>query len=97
MKPLRFDWDPAKAKANLKDHGVSFDEAQSTFYDEWAILYDDPDHSEDEDRFLLLGMSLRLRTLIVSHCYREGDSVIRLISARKAHSGEEKEYWKVRK
>ena len=97
MKPLRFDWDPAKAKANLKDHGVSFDEAQSTFYDDWAMLYDDPDHAEDEDRVLLLGVSLRLRTLIVSHCYRVGDSVIRLISARKAHSGEEKEYWKVRK
>mgnify|MGYP005872336979 CR=1 FL=1 len=97
MNPLRFDWDPRKARANRKDHGISFEEAQSTFYDEWAILYDDPDHSEDEDRFLLLGISVRLRTLIVSHCYREGESVIRLISARKAHSEEEKEYWKVRK
>jgi uncharacterized DUF497 family protein len=97
MSSLRFDWDPKKARANLKDHGVSFEEAQSTFYDEWAILYDDPDHSKDEDRFLLLGMSVRLRTLIVSHCYRETESVVRLISARKAHSEEEKEYWKVRK
>ena len=97
MKALRFDWGPKKAKANLKNHGVSFEEAQSTFYDEWAILYDDPDHSTDEDRFLLLGMSVRLRTLIVSHCYRESESVIRLISARKAHSEEEKEYLKVRK
>ncbi|MCW8925031.1 MAG: BrnT family toxin [Xanthomonadales bacterium] len=97
MNALRFDWDPKKAKANLKNHGVSFEEAQSTFYDEWAILYDDPDHSTDEDRFLLLGMSVQLRTLIVSHCYRESESVIRLISARKAHSEEEKEYLKVRK
>lgn len=97
MKALQFDWDPGKANANLKSHGVSFEEAQSTFYDEWAILYDDPDHSKDEDRFLLIGMSLRLRVLIVSHCYREGESVIRLISARKAHREEEKEYWKVRK
>ena len=97
MNVLRFDWNPKKARANLKDHGVSFEEAQSTFYDEWAILYDDPDHSQEEDRFLLLGMSMRLRTLIVSHCYREGESVIRLISARKAHREEEKEYWEVRK
>lgn len=97
MSSLRFEWDPKKARANLKDHSVSFEEAKSTFYDEWAILYDDPDHSKDEDRFLLLGMSVRLRTLIVSHCCRESESVVRLISARKAHSEEEKEYWKVRK
>ena len=97
MNSLRFDWDLKKAETNLKKHGVSFEEAQSTFYDEWAILYDDPDHSEDEDRFLLLGMGMRLQVLIVSHCYREGESVIRLISARPAHAEEEKEYWKVRK
>lgn len=97
MSSLRFDWNPKKAKANLKDHGISFEEAQSTFYDEWAILYDDPDHSEDEDRFLLIGLSVRLRVLIVSHCYREKESVIRFISARRAHSEEENEYWKVRK
>ena len=97
MRSLRFDWDPKKARANLKDHGVSFEEAQSTFYDKWAIVYDDPDHLEEEDRILLLGMSLRLRTHIVSHCYGEGELVIRIISARKAHNEEEKEYWKVRK
>jgi len=97
MSFLRFDWDPKKARANLNNHDVSFEEAQSTFYDEWAILYDDPDHSEDEDRFLLIGMSVRLLVLIVSHCYREGESTIRLISARKAHTEEEKEYWKIRK
>lgn len=96
MRQLRFEWDAAKAKANLKKHGVGFEEAQSTLYDEWAILYEDPDHSAVEDRFLLLGVSLRLRMLIVSHCYRQSDSVIRLISARKAHSEEAREYWKVR-
>jgi uncharacterized DUF497 family protein len=94
---LRFDWDPLKAKANLKKHGVNFEEAQSAFYDDWAILYDDPDHSVNEDRFLLLGVSVRFRILIVSHCYRANDSVIRLISARKALGEEEKEYWKVKK
>ncbi len=97
MKRLRFDWDPKKSSANQKNHGITFEEAQSTFFDEWAILYDDPDHSEDEDRFLLLGMSVRVRILIVSHCYREDDAVIRLISARKANRAEEVEYWKVRK
>ncbi len=97
MKELRFDWDSKKAKANKESHGVTFEEAQTTFYDEWAILYDDPDHSQDEDRFLLLGLSVRVRTLIVSHCYREQDSVIRIISARKADREEQKEYWKVRK
>jgi uncharacterized DUF497 family protein len=96
MKQLVFDWDPDKAKANLKKHGVTFEEARSTFFDERAILYHDPDHSEDEDRFLLLGMSKRTRVLIVSHCYREEDAVIRLVSARKADNLEESEYWKVR-
>ena len=86
-----------KSSANQKIHGITFEEAQSTFFDEWAILYDDPDHSEDEDRFLLVGMSVRFRVLIVSHCYREDDTVIRLISARKANRAEEMEYWKVRK
>lgn len=97
MKELQFDWDPKKAKANQKSHGVTFEEAQTTFYDEWAILYDDPDHSQDEDRFLLLGLSVGARTLIVSHCYREHDAVIRIISARKADREEQKEYLKVRK
>lgn len=97
MKGLVFDWDKNKASDNLKKHGVDFEEAQSTFFDERAILYHDPDHSEDEDRFLLLGMSMRLHMLIVSHCYREDDAVIRIISARKADNREEQEYWKERK
>ena len=97
MNDLRFEWDPKKSRHNTKKHGVTFEEAQTTFYDEWAILYDDPDHSEHEDRFLLLGMNLRLRILIVSHCSRAGAAVLRLISARKANHEEEKEYWNIRK
>ena len=97
MKGLVFDWDPDKASANLKKHGVAFEEARSTFFDECAILYHDPDHSEDEDRFLLLGISMRLHVLIVSHCFREDDAVIRIISARKADNVEEQQYWKARK
>jgi len=92
MKRLRFDWDPRKAAANLKKHGVSFEEARSVFYDESALQRPDEDHSEDEDRFLLLGLSGRLRTLVVCHCYRQQDEVIRLISARKANSLERQQY-----
>ena len=77
-------------------HGVSFEEAQSVFWDETARLIDDPDHSEDEDRFLLLGYSLQARCLIVSHCYQESDSVIRLISARRATAPEEQMYWSLK-
>lgn len=93
---LRFEWDAKKAKSNLKRHGVSFDEARTAFYDEWARLYDDPDHSNEEDRFLLIGMSARLRTLLIAHCYRGRESVIRLISARKADKDEAEEYWRFR-
>ena len=81
---LRFEWDPKKDARNQKKHGVSFEEAQSAVFDESAIEYPDPDHSEDEDRFILLGRSLLLRVLVVCHCYRENDEGVRLISARKA-------------
>ena len=70
MSSLRFEWDPSKATINVRKHGVSFEEAQSVFADERARLIDDPDHSEDEDRFILLGLSSSLRVLIVAHCYR---------------------------
>ncbi len=90
---LRFVWDEKKNRANQRKHRVSFEEAQTAFYDENARVYPDPDHSEDEARFLLLGLSFRLRTLVVCHCYRERESVIRIISARKADKGEEGEYW----
>ena len=97
VPPLRFEWDPRKAAANLYKHKVSFTEAESAFYDDSAIVRDDPDHSEQEDRFLLLGMSAALRVLVVVHCVREGGSVIRLISARKATPSERVQYgarWK---
>lgn len=92
MKRLRFEWDARKAVDNLRKHGVSFEEAQTVFLDEDALLRPDEEHSDDEDRFLLLGLSARLRTLVVFHCYRQEDEVIRLISARKAHSDERRQY-----
>ena len=92
MRSLRFEWHPAKAAINLRKHGVSFEEAQSVFADERARLIDDPDHSEDEDRFILLGLSSSLRVLVVAHCYRSEDNVIRIISARKATREEQRYY-----
>jgi hypothetical protein len=92
MGTLHFEWDDRKAAANAKEHGVSFDEAKSVFVDERAKLIDDPDHSEDEDRFVLLGLSSALRLLLVCHCYRSESNVIRIISARKATAKESKSY-----
>lgn len=92
MSTLRFEWDERKAAANAKKHGITFDEAKSVFVDERAKLIDDPDHSEDEDRFVLLGLSTSLRLLLVCHCYRSDGNVIRIISARKASSRESKSY-----
>jgi len=97
MNELRFEWDEQKEKANIKKHGVSFNEARTVFYDENAIQFFDPDHSETEDRFILLGISLRLRILVVCHCFRESETVVRIISARKADGDEEKEYWRHRR
>ncbi len=88
MKRLRFGWDPIKAEANLRKHGVSFEEAQTVFYDENAIEFYDDEHSDWEDRFLLLGISQKLRLLIICHCYRADDGIIRLISARQANKQE---------
>jgi uncharacterized DUF497 family protein len=93
---INFAWDRSKARSNLAKHGVSFEEAQTAFLDESARLIDDPDHSEEEDRFLLLGFSFQARCLIVSHCYRQSASVIRLISARRATVQEEETYWEFR-
>ncbi len=95
MGNIEFAWDRRKARSNRIKHGVSFEEAETVFVDENARLIDDPDHSGDEDRFLLLGYSVRARCLIVSHCYRESDSVIRLISARRATEQEEEVYWRL--
>jgi uncharacterized DUF497 family protein len=92
MGNLSFEWDARKAAANTKKHGVSFEEAKSVFVDERAKLIDDPDHSDDEDRFVLLGLSTALRLLLVCHCYRRDANVIRIISARKANAKESKSY-----
>lgn len=92
MAMLFFKWDPVKAAANLRKHKVSFEDAQTVFSDERARLIDDPDHSEDEERFLLLGLSSSLRLLVVAHCYRSTDNVIRIISARKATADEARHY-----
>ena len=92
MRRLRFEWDPRKAAANVRKHGVSFEEARTVFYDENALLRPDEEHSDEEDRFLLLGLSGRLRTLVVCHCHRQADEVIRLISVRKANALERQQY-----
>ena len=92
MSDLRFVWDSRKARENERKHKVPFEEAQTVFLDDHALLIADPDHSDDEDRFLLLGVSSRLRVLTVCHCYRESEDVIRIISARKADRGEKREY-----
>ena len=81
---IRFEWDKAKAAANIRKHGIAFEEAQSVFYDEFAVQFFDDDHSPDEERFLLLGMSAGARLLLVCHCERDAGLAIRIISARKA-------------
>ena len=89
---IRFEWDETKNQSNIRKHQVSFGEAKSVFYDPNALLIHDPDHSEDEDRFIMLGMSEKTRVLIVCHCYREHDEIIRVISARKANATEKTYY-----
>lgn len=93
MSDIQFKWDERKNRENQRKHKVSFEEAQTVFYDENALRYFDPDHSDDEARFLMLGMSFALRVLVVCHCYRENESVIRIISARKANKQEQLDYW----
>ena len=92
MSNIRFEWDTKKANANIKKHGISFDEARTVFFDEHAKLINDPDHSEDESRFILMGISSSLKIMLVCHCYREDGNVIRIISARKASNQEAKQY-----
>ncbi len=92
MRPLGFEWNETKAEANLRKHRVSFLEATSVFEDDDALLMADPEHSEDEDRFLILGTSLRRRVVLVAHCYRQAGDVIRIISARKASARQRREY-----
>jgi uncharacterized DUF497 family protein len=89
---VTFDWDLAKAASNIRKHGVSFEEAQSVFYDEFAVQFYDEPHSSHEERFLMLGMSSGAHLLLVCHCEREGSDVIRIISARKATKRESSFY-----
>ncbi len=86
---IEFEWNSTKARSNLKKYGISFEEAQSVFYDEFARQFDDDDHSDEEERFILLGMSTKSRILVVCHCERASGDVIRIISARKATSREQ--------
>ena len=89
---LKFEWDKHKAALNKRKHGISFEEAATVFYDEDALEFHDPDHSEDEDRFIMLGLSFKTRLLVVNHCLRESGSVIRIISSRKATRREAQRY-----
>lgn len=92
MDMLHFEWDPAKNEINRKKHKISFEEAQTVFYDDEALVIDDPEHSEEEDRFIILGLSKRANLLVVCHCYRASETVIRIISARKATKTEASQY-----
>ena len=97
MKSIIFDWDINKNLSNIKKHGVSFLEASSVFYDDEAIIFDDPIHSITEERFNIIGMSNKLNLLIVNHCYRRNDDLIRIISARKATKKEPNDYLELKK
>ena len=97
MKQLLFEWDKLKESANIKKHGISFEEARTSFYDENAVQFFDPDHTDKEDRFILLGVSHKLNTLIVCHCFREEETTVRIISERKADKDEVNVYWSYRK
>lgn len=93
---IKFEWDTIKAISNKKKHGVSFEEAQSVFYDEFAVQFFDEDNFESEDRFLMLGFSNEARLLIVCHCERGQGNIIRIISARKATKKESNYYRGIR-
>ncbi len=92
MDYIQFEWDKIKSETNAQKHNVSFEEAKTVFYDPDAMLIHDPDHSDDEDRFVIMGISQYLKLLVVCHCYRSNEEVIRIISARKANRDEIKQY-----
>ena len=92
MNKITFHWDEQKNKINQQKHGITFAEAESVFFDDYAIQFWDEDHSQEEERFLLLGISSKMRILIVVHCFREEDSIIIIISSRKATKNESQEY-----
>ena len=91
-KGMQFVWDLEKAEINRKKHGVTFEEARTAFFDALSQIYDDEEHSDNEERFILIGESENTRLLVVCHCYRESDTVTRIISARKAESVERRKY-----
>ncbi len=92
METLKFEWNPNKNEINKKKHGLSFETAKEVFYDEFAILFDDPDHSIEEERFLIIGSIKSEQICIVSHCYRDQENRIRIISARRATKTEKQVY-----
>ncbi len=92
MADLRFEWDPRKNAANRRKHGISFEEAESVFADDHALLLDDPEHSTSEERFILLGLSSSFRVLVVVHAHRESSDLIRIMSARRATRPEQAQY-----
>ena len=92
MDEIKFEWDENKNAINKRKHGIAFEETQTVFYDEEALVINDIEHSGDEERFIILGMSLRANLLVVCHCLRESETVIRIISARKATANETKQY-----
>ena len=94
MDTIKFEWDENKNQTNQKKHGISFEEAKMVFYDEEALVRDDPEHSEEEERFIILGLSNKANLLVVCHCYRASETVIRIISARKATKTESQYYGK---
>lgn len=89
---IKFEWDDSKNKTNIKKHGISFEEASSVFYDEDALIISDESHSQKEERFIMIGFSYKFNILVVCHCYRQNESIIRIISSRKATKNERKEY-----
>ena len=94
METIYFEWDENKNSINKQKHKISFEEASTVFYDENALLIDDPEHSETEERFIILGNSFSANLLVVCHCYRESETVIRIISARKATKNETEQYYR---
>lgn len=93
MKAINFEWDENKNQINQTKHKISFEEAKTVFYDEEALVIDDPEHSTEEERFIILGLSNKTNLLVVCHCYRESDTLIRIISARKATKTEARQYY----
>ena len=92
MDMINFEWDENKNQSNRRKHGISFEEAETVFYDENALVIDDPEHSGEEERFIILGLSCKTNLLIVCHCYRSSDTAVRIISARKATKKESSYY-----